>query len=209
MSNELLYFVLGAGLNLLVALLVVRFVYYPATQDKTYVFTFLAFNTVIYFVLGLLTSATLSVGVGFGLFAIFSVLRYRTDEMPIREMTYLFILIALPVMNSVMMSNTALAYLLVANGAILALLFALEREWGFHFSGSKRVMYDRIDLISPAHEAHLLADLRERTGLNVERVEVRRIDFLHDTADLTIYYEEPRAAKATTAPRLFRQGAQS
>ena len=209
MSNELLYFVLGAGLNLLVALLVVRFVYYPATQDKTYVFTFLAFNTVIYFVLGLLTSANLSVGVGFGLFAIFSVLRYRTDEMPIREMTYLFILIALPVMNSVMMSNTALAYLLVANGAILALLFALEREWGFHFSGSKRVMYDRIDLISPAHEAHLLADLRERTGLNVERVEVRRIDFLHDTADLTIFYEEPRAAKATTAPRLFRQGAQS
>ena len=73
MSSELFYFILGAGLNLLVALLVVRFVYFPATQDKTYVFTFLAFNTVIYFVLGLLTSANLSVGVGFGLFAIFSV----------------------------------------------------------------------------------------------------------------------------------------
>ncbi len=209
MTSELLYFILGAGLNLLVALLIVRFVYYPATQDKTYVFTFLAFNTVIYFVLGLLTSASLSVGVGFGLFAIFSVLRYRTDEMPIREMTYLFILIALPVMNSVMISSSALTMLLVANGSVLALLFALEREWGFHFSGSKRVMYDRIDLISPAREAHLLADLRERTGLNVERVEVRRIDFLHDTADLTIYYEEPRAAKAAAAPRLFRQGAQS
>ncbi len=209
MTSELLYFILGAGLNLLVALLIVRFVYYPATQDKTYVFTFLAFNTVIYFVLGLLTSASLSVGVGFGLFAIFSVLRYRTDEMPIREMTYLFILIALPVMNSVMISSSALTMLLVANGSVLALLFALEREWGFHFAGSKRVMYDRIDLISPAHEAQLLADLRERTGLMVERVEVRRIDFLHDMADLTIYYEEPRAAKATAAPRLFRQGAQS
>ena len=209
MSSELFYFILGAGLNLLVALLVVRFVYFPATQDKTYVFTFLAFNTVIYFVLGLLTSANLSVGVGFGLFAIFSVLRYRTDEMPIREMTYLFILIALPVMNSVMISSSALTMLLVANGSVLALLFALEREWGFHFAGSKRVMYDRIDLISPAHEAQLLADLRERTGLMVERVEVRRIDFLHDMADLTIYYEEPRAAKATAAPRLFRQGAQS
>jgi hypothetical protein len=69
-------------------------------------------------------------------------------------------------------------------------------------------MYDRIDLIAPTHEARLLADLRERTGLMVERVEVRRIDFLHDTADLTIFYEEPRSAKATTAPRLFRQGAQ-
>ena len=209
MTSALSLFILGAGLNLLVALLIVRFIYYPITQDKTYVFTFLAFNTVIYFVLGLLTSAELSVGVGFGLFAIFSVLRYRTDEMPIREMTYLFILIALPVMNSVMISNTALPYLLVANGAVLALLFALEKEWGFRFSGSKRVMYDRIDLISPAHEERLLADLRERTGLNVERVDVRRIDFLHDTTDLTIYYEAPRMAKATTAPRRFRQSAQS
>ena len=209
MTSALSLFILGAGLNLLVALLIVRFIYYPITQDKTYVFTFLAFNTVIYFVLGLLTSAELSVGVGFGLFAIFSVLRYRTDEMPIREMTYLFILIALPVMNSVMLSNTALPYLLVANGAVLALLFALEKEWCFRFSGSKRVMYDRIDLISPAHEERLLADLRERTGLNVERVDVRRIDFLHDTTDLTIYYEALRMAKATTAPRLFRQSAQS
>ena len=209
MSSELLYFILGAGLNLLVALLIVRFIYYPVTQDKTYVFTFLAFNTVIYFVLGLLTSAELSVGVGFGLFAIFSVLRYRTDEMPIREMTYLFILIALPVMNSVMMSNTSVPYLLVANGAILVLLFALEKEWGFRFSGSKRVIYDRVDLLGPADEARLLADLGERTGLNVARVDVRRIDFLHDTADLVIYYEQPGVPKAVAAPGLFRQGAQS
>ena len=207
MSNELLYFILGAGLNLLVALLVVRFVYYPATQDKTYVFTFLAFNTVIYFVLGLLTSANLSVGVGFGLFAIFSVLRYRTDEMPIREMTYLFILIALPVMNSVMISEAKVAMLFVANGAILGLLIALEREWGFRFAGSKRVMYDRADLLGPANEERLLADLRERTGLAVARVDVKRIDFLHDAAELVIYYEEPRAK--TTARPLPRPAPQS
>ena len=196
MSPELFYFILGAGLNLLVALLVVRFVYYPATKDKTYVFTFLAFNTVIYFVLGLLTSANLSVGVGFGLFAIFSVLRYRTDEMPIREMTYLFILIALPVMNSVMISEAQITMLLVANGAILGLLIALEREWGFRFAGSKRVMYDRVDLITPANEERLLADLHERTGLVVQRVDVKRIDFLHDAAELVVYYEEPRVKTA-------------
>ena len=92
---------------------------------------------------------------------------------------------------------------------VLALLFALEKEWGFRFSGSRRVIYDRVDLLGPADEARLLADLSERTGLNVERVDVRRIDFLHDTTDLTIYYEAPRMAKATTAPRLFRQSAQS
>jgi hypothetical protein len=207
MSSELLYFVLGAVLNLLVALIIVRFIYYPATQDKTYVFTFLAFNTVIYFVLGLLTSASLSVGVGFGLFAIFSVLRYRTDEMPIREMTYLFIVIALPVMNSVMLSASSIAWLLVANSSIVALLFVLEKEWGFHFSGSKRVIYDRVELITPANNDRLLADLRERTGLPVDRVEVRRIDFLHDTAELTVYYDEPRASKNTASTQLVNQGA--
>jgi len=200
MPSELLYFILGAALNLVVALLIVRFIYYPATQDKTYVFTFLAFNTVIYFVLGLLTSSTLSVGVGFGLFAIFSVLRYRTDEMPIREMTYLFIVIALPVMNSVMMSSSGLPYLLVSNAAIVTLLYVLEKEWGFHFERSKRILYDRADLITPEHHERLLDDLYERTGLAVKRVEVRRIDFLHDSAELVIYYDEPRASKFMAAP---------
>ena len=200
MTSELLYFIMGAGLNLLVALLIVRFIYYPMTQDKTYVFTFLAFNTVIYFVLGLLTSATLSVGVGFGLFAIFSVLRYRTDEMPIREMTYLFILIALPVMNSVMVSDSALPYLLVSNVAIMTVLFVLEKEWGFHFERSKRIVYDRIDLITPENSERLLANLHERTGLAVKRVETRRIDFLHDSAEMVIYYDEPRLTSAKVAP---------
>ena len=200
MSSDLLYFMLGAALNFVVALLIVRFVYYPATQDKTYVFTFLAFNTVIYFVLGLLTSATLSVGVGFGLFAIFSVLRYRTDEMPIREMTYLFILIALPVMNSVMVLDSALPYLLVSNVAIMTVLFVLEKEWGFHFERSKRIVYDRIDLITPENSERLLANLHERTGLAVKRVETRRIDFLHDSAEMVIYYDEPRLTSAKVAP---------
>ncbi len=207
MSTNLAYFVLGAALNLLMALLIVRFIYYPQTQDKRYVFTFLAFNTVIYFVLGLLTSTSLSVGIGFGLFAIFSVLRYRTDEMPIREMTYLFIVIALPVMNSITMSASGLLWLLVANGSIVALLFVLEKEWGFHFSGSKRVIYDRVDLITPANHDHLLADLRERTGLPVERVEVRRIDFLHSTAELLVYYDESHPTRSVAPVNLIKQGA--
>lgn len=208
MSDEMVYLLLGAALNLTVALAIVRFIYYPVTQDKTYVFTFLAFNTVIYFVMGLLTSAELSVGVGFGLFAIFSVLRYRTDEMPIREMTYLFIVIALPVMNSVLMSDTNIARLLIANGTVVALLYALEKEWGFHFAGSKNVTHDRVDLIAPADREQLIEDLRQRTGLPVERVEVRRINFLNDTADLTVYYERPPMRKASGRSVLANQGAQ-
>jgi hypothetical protein len=190
---------LGAGLNLLVALLIVRFIYYPGTQNKNYVFTFLAFNTVIYFVMGLLTSVTLSVGVGFGLFAIFSVLRYRTDEIPIREMTYLFVIIALPVMNSVLMSGGALAELLLANGLVVAVLFVLEKEWGFHFEASKKITYERIDLITPANDEALLADLRQRTGLPVKRVTVGRIDFARDTAEIVIHYNEPKPTKALAA----------
>ena len=205
MSNELMFFVMGAALNLFVAVLIVRFVYYPVTQDKTYVFTFLAFNTVIYFVMGLLTSAELSVGVGFGLFAIFSVLRYRTDEMPIREMTYLFIVIALPVMNSVMMSDANIIRLLIANGVVVALLYALEKEWGFHFAGSKVVTYDRVELVTPDNRERLIEDLRQRTGLPGDRVEIRKINFLNDTADLTVYYDRPRARKSDAMPVLLNQ----
>lgn len=194
MFTELIPFLLGAGFNLLVALLIVRFIYYPVTQDKNYVFTFLTFNTIIYFVLGLLTSVELSVGVGFGLFAIFSVLRYRTEEMPTREMTYLFTIIALPVMNSILITNGDYLQLVVANGMVMAVIFALEKEWGFRFETRYRVIYERIDLITPANREYLLDDLRARTGLLIKRVEIGKIDFLHDTAELRVYCDEPEAA---------------
>jgi len=203
MLTEFTNFVLGAGFNLAVALLIVRFIYYPVTQEKKYVFTFLAFNTIIYFVLGLLSSSNLSVGVGFGLFAIFSVLRYRTDELPIREMTYLFIIIALPVMNSILISNGSLAQLVAANGVMVILLYLLEKGFGFHFEQSKKITYEKIELITPANQAQLLADLRQRTGLPVKRTEVGRIDFLRDTAEIRIYFDEPvsqPAAMSTPGP---------
>ncbi len=208
MSFETMVFFMGAALNLLVAVLIIRFIYYPITQDKKFVFTFLAFNTVIYFVMGLLTSAELSVGVGFGLFAIFSVLRYRTDEIPIREMTYLFIVIALPVMNSVMISEDHIIQLVVANCMIVVLLYALEKEWGFRFAGSKFVTYDRVELVAPEKQELLFEDLRRRTGLLVDRVEVRKINFLNDTADMIIYYDRARAQRTDAAAVLVNQGVQ-
>jgi hypothetical protein len=189
MSNELSTFVLGAGLNLTVACLIVRFIYYPTTRSKAYIFTFLAFNTIIYFVMSLLTSVEIGVGVGFGLFAIFSVLRYRTDEIPIREMTYLFVIIALPVVNAMLIAGEDLSKLLLANLIVLVVLFVLEKEWGFQFEVSQKVTYDHIELITPANRAILLVDLRERTGLPVKRVEIGRIDFLRDTAELKIFYD--------------------
>lgn len=193
MLNETAALIVGALLNLAIAFLIVRFIYYPRTREKKYVFTFLAFNTIIYFVLSLLGSSELGVGVGFGLFAIFSVLRYRTDPIPIREMTYLFIIIALPVVNSVVVASGAYWKLAVADGLTTALLYILEREWGFRYELSSRVAYDKIDLIVPERHQELLADLRERTGLAIKRVEIGRMDFIHDSAEVTVYYDAPRA----------------
>jgi hypothetical protein len=203
MLPNLTNFILGAGLNLAVAVLIVRFIYYPVNQDKRYVFTFLAFNAIIYFVLSLLTSIELSVGVGFGLFAIFSVLRYRTEEVPIREMTYLFVVIALPVMNSALSASGDYGRVIIANGLMVALLYVLEREWGFRFETSQKITYDRIELIPPDQHPQLLADLRARTGLPVERVEVGRIDFSRDTAEVRVFYRAPaRGRLAQRRPAL-------
>jgi len=186
--SDYLAFVLGFLLNLAVAVVIVRFIYYPRTRDKRYVFTFLAFNTIIYFVLSLMSSISLGVGVGFGLFAIFSVLRYRTDTIPIREMTYLFIILALPVMNSSAMVASHWGELLLANTAVLIMLWVLEKEWGFQYEISKRIVYENIELIQPARRAELLADLTARTGLPIQRVKVGKIDFLRDVAELQVYY---------------------
>jgi len=177
------------ALNLAIVFIIVRFIYYPQQHNRNYIFTFFAFNTVIYFVMGLLNSADVSVGVGFGLFAIFSILRYRTDTIPIREMTYLFVLIALPMLNSILLGTQAYAEFAVANLSTISVLFVLERGWGFRYEARKSVAYERIELIRPENWGLLVEDLRERTGLPVERVEIGHIDFLRDKAEITIFYD--------------------
>ncbi len=188
--SDLVSFLLGFGFNFLIALMVVRFIYYPSTHNKSYVFTFLAFNTLIYFVLAFMTSIEIGVGVGFGLFAIFSILRYRTDPIPIREMTYLFIIAALPVMNSAGSNGSVWPQLVAANLAIVVIMWVLEKEWGFHYQASRQVTYEKIELIRPDRRSELLADLQERTGLIISRVVIGKVDFLHDVAHLKVYYED-------------------
>jgi hypothetical protein len=195
MISDLSTFLIGAAFNLATALLIVRGIYYPATRTKSYVFSFLVFNTVIFAVLSLLNNVELSIGVGFGLFAIFSVLNYRTDEMPIREMTYLFGLIALPVMNAFLMTGSNLPQVAAANALVVGLMFVLEKGWGFRFESTHKLAYDRVDLLAPARSEELLADLHERLGLPVKRVSIGRIDLVKDTADIVIHYD-PRPETA-------------
>jgi hypothetical protein len=177
------------AINLAIVFVIVRFIYYPRRRDKDYVFTFFVFNTVIFFVMGLLNNTNFSVGVGFGLFAIFSVLRYRTNTIPIREMTYLFVLIALPVLNSVLLEQEGYAEFAVANLAIVGVLFVLEQEWGFRYEIRKTVTYEQIDMVRPENWARLTKDLQDRTGLPIRRIEIGRLNFLRDTAEITIYYD--------------------
>ena len=188
--NASINLIAGFILNFLAALIIVRLIYYRARQSKNYIFTFLAFNSVVFFVVIFLANLEVSVGVGFGLFAIFSLLRYRTDPMPTREMTYLFIIIALPVINSVLISSSLWKQAALVNVCIIAVLFGLEQGWGFHYEASRRVRYDKIALIKPENHALLLNDLRARTGLPITRVVIRDINFLRDTANLKVYYDQ-------------------
>jgi hypothetical protein len=177
------------GVNLAIVFAIVRFICYPQRRDKDYVFTFFAFNTIIFFVMGLLNNTDLSVGVGFGLFAIFSVLRYRTNTIPIQEMTYLFVLIALPVLNSILLEERCYAEFAVANLATIGVLYVLEHGWGFRYEARKTITYERIDMVRPENWSLLLSDLQERTGLPIQRIEIGPLNFLRDTAEITIYYD--------------------
>jgi hypothetical protein len=187
--NTFIDLLLGFAINLAVVLVIVRFIYYPQQRDKQYVFTFVAFNTIIFFVMSLVNNTNISIGVGFGLFAIFSILRYRTETIPIREMTYLFIIIALPVLNALLLASGSYAELAVADLATVAVLYTLERGWGFTYENRKSITYERIDLIRPQNWALLLADLRQRTGLPITRIEIGRLNFLRDTAEIHVYYD--------------------
>ncbi|MBN1121372.1 MAG: DUF4956 domain-containing protein [Anaerolineae bacterium] len=177
------------AINFIVVFVIVRFIYYPQRRDKSYVFTFIAFNTIIFFVMGLLNSTDISIGVGFGLFAIFSILRYRTDTIPIREMTYLFIVTALPVLNAVLLDNQQFAELAVTNLVVIGVLYVLERGWGFKYETRKTINYERIDMIRPENWPLLLEDLQQRTGLPIQRIEIGKLNFLRDSAVIHIYYD--------------------
>ncbi len=190
--SEFVNFLVCYGFNLLVALILVRGIYYPSTHDKRYVFTFMAFNTAIFFVVSLMSNIEIGVGVGFGLFAIFSILRYRTDPLPVREMTYLFVISALPVMNAAALAGDYWAEVVAANAAILAILFILEKEWGFRYEGSRRITYEKVELIRPNRRLELINDLEERTGLKIKRITIGKTNFLRDTVDLTVYFDSEK-----------------
>jgi hypothetical protein len=138
----------------------------------------------------LLNSVKLSIGFAFGLFAIFGVLRYRTEQISIKDMTYLFAVITIAVINSLASKKVSVAELVFTDGMILLMTYALEHLWLTRHEAMKQIIYERIELIKPANRVQLYADLHDRLGVKVSRVEIGKIDLLKDTAQLRVFYFE-------------------
>ncbi len=185
-----LEFFMRYGLNLLVIVIIVRMIYYPRHKNREFLFTFFLFNTVNFLICLLLSSAKLKMGFAFGLFAIFSILRYRTVTVPIREMGYFFISVTIGLINAlaVLDNNVALSILLVANAVIVGLVLLLDRNTGLQHENYKTINYERIDLIKPDLRPQMIEDLRNRTGLPIHKVEIVKIDFLRDVARINAFY---------------------
>ena len=176
--------------NLIIITTIIRYIYYPVTKNKDYLFTYFLISLTVFLLCVLLDSVKLQLGFALGLFAIFGIIRYRTDPIPIKEMTYLFLVIGVSVVNALANKKISHAELIFANLMIVFVTFGMERIWLLKGESRKNVIYEKIELIVPERKEELLADLKERTGINVIRVEVRRIDFLKDTANLRIFYYE-------------------
>ncbi len=179
------------SLNMVVILILIRWLYYSTTRRKDYLFTYILISCVIFLLCYLLANVKLQLGFALGLFAIFGIIRYRTNAMPIREMTYLFLVIGLSIINALADTNTSVAEVLFTNIIILFFTFGFEKIWLLRHEASRIINYEKIDLIKPEKYNELLADLKERTGIkNISRIETGKIDFLKDTCIITIYFEE-------------------
>ena len=176
------------GFFMLVLFIIVYLLYYRKTHRRDYFFTLVLLSVSIFFLIYLLGSVKVKIGFALGLFAIFGVLRYRTETIPVREMSYMFGVISLSVINA-LADSLSFVELLLPNLAIAVLIWLFETFVLRANLASKLILYDRIELITPERREELLVDLHKRTGLNITKVKVGSIDFLKDTAILKIEYE--------------------
>jgi len=176
------------AINLFFLTIIIRFLYYPRTKRKDYLFTYYLIGTITFFLCFGLKKLDIDTGMGLGLFAIFGIIRYRTDAIEIKEMTYLFLIIGISVVNALASNQISISEVALINLTVIALTFVLENLWLMKHETRKTINYERIDLITPDKHDQMKADLEKRTGLTINRVEVGKIDFLNDTAQVRIFY---------------------
>ena len=180
-------FLIRFGFNLLICWVITHFLYYKKSHHRDYYFTYMLFSATIFLILYHLQNLQMEMTLALGLFAIFSMIRYRTEQLPIREMTYLFVLIGISIINGSGLTSSYAAF--VATNLLVILLIWLLETLGFSKRhGHKIITYEKIELIRPDRREELLTDLRERTGLDIIKVQVGSINFLKDTAFLKVTY---------------------
>lgn len=185
--NELL---LRFLLNVIVIVFIVRVLYYPVARRKDYLFSFMLISALVFLLCFLLESVKLQLGFAFGLFAIFGILRYRTLAIPIKEMTYLFILIGISVINALANKKISWTELVFTNLALVFLVYGLEKLWLLKHESSKQITFEKVDMIQPQKREELKKELEIRTGLKINRIDIGRIDYLRDTVRIIVYYYE-------------------
>ena len=176
--------------NLLMVFTIVRFFYYPIARRKDYFFTYMLVGVIVFLLsFALLKVADLTTGIALGLFAIFGILRFRTSQIPIKEMTYLFMVIGISVINALVTDQTSYAELIFINLSVLLAIWMVERFWIGSRENRKVIIYEKIELVTPDKRHELIEDLKKRTGLDIIRVQIGRIDFLRDSARIRIFYK--------------------
>ena len=187
-DQDIYMLLLRMAVNLFFLTIIIRFLYYSKTKRKDYLFTYYMIGMITFFLCFGLKKLDIDTGMGLGLFAIFGIIRYRTDAIEIKEMTYLFLVIGISVVNALGMNRVSVIEIATINIGTIILTFILERLWLMKHETRKTINYERIDLITPDKYDDMKADLEKRTGLSINRVEVGKIDFLNDTALIRIYY---------------------
>ena len=203
-SSMMGHLIVSLIINTIATWCVVHFFYYPKGHRRDYYFTFILLSLSIFMLIALLLGGRTDMGIGaaLGLFAIFGIIRYRTESVPIREMTYLFFLVALSVLNGKSDGLSLLEQLLI-NGILIVCVWMCEGFLTKSSEGCKFVKYDNIDLIKPERYEELKADLEARLGLQINRVEVGAVDFLTDMTMLRVFYNDPDK-RIKSVDRMFK-----
>ena len=180
-------------INIISILVVVRGLYYPKCKRGEFFFTYVLIAISTFMLIYVLGDVKLKAGIALGLFAIFSIIRYRTEQVAIREMTYLFIIIAISAINGLTVSELSYGEVLIINALFIISIWLCESKLFLNHYSYKVIKYDNVNLISEDKREELIADLEKRTGLKIEKVEVGSIDFLKDAAIVKMYYRSKNA----------------
>src|SRR5688572_31671263 len=180
------------GIHLIILIILIFGIYYTTYRRKNFVFTFFLIGSIVFFLSYVMSKLNLSMGFALGLFAIFGIIRYRTDLIPIREMTYLFIIIGLSVLNGLTKNTLSLTEAALLNLLIIATVFVFEKVLNLRNESFRIIVYDRLDLLKPGQEELLIKDLCEKTGIAVEKYDIIKFNYSKNNAIVIIYFHSKK-----------------